>query len=48
MAPTYDEAVTQLYHSSYFSSVNDAQTYLKKQKPRNLNDSEPNFDILPT
>ena len=36
MAPTYNEAVTQLYHSSYFSSVNDAQTYLKREKQETL------------
>lgn len=32
MAPTYKDAVTRLYHSSYFSSANDAQTYLKREK----------------
>jgi len=36
MAPTYNEAVTQLYHSSYFPSVNDAQTYLKREKQETL------------
>lgn len=36
MAPTYNEAVTQLHHSSYFSSANDAQTYLKREKQKTL------------
>jgi hypothetical protein len=36
MAPTYNEAVTQLYHSSHFSSVNDAKTYLKREKQKTL------------
>jgi len=36
MAPTYNEAVTQLYHTSYFSSVNDAQAYLKMEKQETL------------